>query len=176
MVVGVNYPAGRTGGNISVVFFQTGVFQIKLALFVHFFAVRAFVKQLGRGFALGFGIFVNNAPLLVVAFDVIGVIRAEVDDGISVADAVLIGFITFVFTLLGAAVIGVVDNFVSAVGQKADSRGKRRNHRKENQGATNSPGQQSWDDKKTSQFYFETIRHCKFLSPKKKTRQNIKTL
>ena len=80
MVVGVNYPAGRTGGNISVVFFQTGVFQIKLALFVHFFAVRAFVKQLGRGFALGFCIFVNNAPLLVVALDVIGVIRTEVDN------------------------------------------------------------------------------------------------
>ena len=175
MVVGVNYPAGRTGIGISLILFQTGVFQIKLALFVHFFAVRAFVKQLGRGFALGFCIFVNNAPFLVVALDVIGVIRAEVDDGISVADAVLIGFITFVFTLLGAAVIGVVDNFVTAVGQKADSRGKRRNHRKENQGTTNSPGQQSWDDKKTSQFYFETIQHCKFLSPKK-TRQNIKTL
>ena len=102
-----------------------------------------------------------------VAFDVIGVIRAEVDDGVGVADGGLIMRITFVFTLLGAAVIGVVDNFVSAVGQKADGGGKRRNHSKENQGTTNSPGKQSWDDKKTSQFYFETIQHCKFLSPKK---------
>ena len=167
MVVGVNHPAGRTGIGISLILFQTGVFQIKLALFVHFFAVRAFVKQLGRGFALGFGIFVNNAPLLVVALDVIGVIRAEVDDGISVADAVLIGFIAFVFTLLGINVRIGICYLIAAVGQKADSRGKRRNHRKENQGATNSPGQQSWDDKKTSQFYFEIIRHCKFLSPKK---------
>ena len=121
MVVGVNHPAGRTGGNISVVFFETGVFQIKLSFFVHFLAVRAFVKQLGRGFALGFGIFVNDAPLLVVAFDVIGVIRAEVDDGVGVADAVLIGFITFVFTLLGINVRIGICYFIAAVGQKADS-------------------------------------------------------
>ena len=80
MVVGVNHPAGRTGIGISLILFQTGVFQIKLALFVHFFAVRAFVKQLGWGFAFGIGVSVNNAPLLVVAFDVIGVIRTEVDN------------------------------------------------------------------------------------------------
>lgn len=58
--------------------------------------------------------------MLVVALDVIGVIRAEVDDGISVADAVLIGFITFVFALLGVFVGIGGSGFVAAVGQKAD--------------------------------------------------------
>ena len=116
MVVGVDDPAGRTGGNISVVFFQAGVFQIKLAFFVHFLAVRAFVKQLGRGGAFGIGVSVNDAPLFVVAFDVIGVIRAEVDDGISVADAVLIGFIAFVFTLLGINVRIGICYLIAAVG------------------------------------------------------------
>ena len=58
MVVGVNHPAGRTGIGISLILFQTGVFQIKLALFVHFFAVRAFVGEFIGFFALGFGIIV----------------------------------------------------------------------------------------------------------------------
>ena len=34
--------------------------------------------------------------MLVVAFDVVGVVGTELNDGISVADPVLIGFIAFV--------------------------------------------------------------------------------
>ena len=53
VVIGVNHPTGRAGGNIGLILFQAGVFQIELAFFVHFLAVEAFVKQLGRWLAFG---------------------------------------------------------------------------------------------------------------------------
>ena len=58
VVIGVNHPARRTGRNISIIFFQTGIFQIELTFFVHFLAVGAFVKQLGRRLAFGEAIIV----------------------------------------------------------------------------------------------------------------------
>ena len=58
--------------------------------------------------------------MLVVAFDVIGVVGTEFDNGISVADPVLKRFVTFIFALLGIFVGIGIGRFVSAVGQKAD--------------------------------------------------------
>ena len=58
--------------------------------------------------------------MLVVALDVIGVIRAEVDNRILAANTVLERFITFVFALLCIFVGIGGSGFVAAVGQKAD--------------------------------------------------------
>ena len=59
--------------------------------------------------------------MLVVALDVIGVIRAEVDNRILAANTVLERFITFVFALLGIFVGIGGSGFVATVWQKANS-------------------------------------------------------
>ena len=58
--------------------------------------------------------------MLVVAFDVIGVVGTELDNRILAANPVLIGFIAFVFAFLGILIGGRRGGFVAAVGQKAD--------------------------------------------------------
>ena len=59
--------------------------------------------------------------MLVVAFDVIGVVGTELDNRLLAANPVLERFITFVFALLGVFVGIGGSGFVAAVGQKADS-------------------------------------------------------
>ena len=58
MVVGVDNPSGITGGSIIRIFFETGLFLIKGALFIHFFAVEAFVGELIMFFAFRINIIV----------------------------------------------------------------------------------------------------------------------
>ena len=80
MVIRVNHPAGRTSIGISGVFGLASLFHIHLTLFVHGLAVGALIEKFVGFFTFGLGVVVNNTPLLVVAFDIIGVIRAEFDD------------------------------------------------------------------------------------------------
>jgi hypothetical protein len=58
--------------------------------------------------------------LLVVAPDVVGVVGTELNDGISVADPVLIGFIAFVTALLSINIRINIGHFVGAIGKKTD--------------------------------------------------------
>ena len=119
-VVGVNYPAGIASGNIGRVFGQTGFFQVELALFVHFLPVGTFVEKLGRRFALGDNVVVNGAPGFVVALDIIGIVRAELNNGILMTDAVLVTFITFGFAFFGVLIGIGGGGFVTAVRQKTN--------------------------------------------------------
>ena len=120
MVVGVNYPAGIAGGNIGRVFGHAGFFHVELAFFVHLLPVGAFIKQFGRRFALGDGVVVNGAPGFVVALDIIGIVRTELNNGILMTDAVLVTFITFGFAFFGVLVGIGSGGFVTAVGQKTN--------------------------------------------------------
>jgi len=111
--------------------------------------------------------------LLVVALDVIGVIRAEVDNRILAANTVLERFITFVFALLGVFVGIGGSGFVAAVGQKADGREKRGGM--ENRRQQETSNHKDWSGNKISQYMFEQKLHvCFFL--RDNSRQNIKAL
>ena len=80
MVIRVNHPASWTSIGISGVFGLASLFHIHLTLFVHFLAVGALIEKLIGFFAFGLGVVVNDTPLLIVAFDIVGIIRAEFDD------------------------------------------------------------------------------------------------
>ena len=80
MVIRVNHPAGWTSIGISGVFGLASLLHIHLTLFVHGLAVGALIEKFVGFFAFGLGVVVNDTPLLVVAFDIIGVIRTEFDD------------------------------------------------------------------------------------------------
>ena len=58
MVIGVNHPAGRAGGNIGLILFQTSIFHVHFTFTVHFFAVKAFVGEFIMLFTFGEGIIV----------------------------------------------------------------------------------------------------------------------
>ena len=120
MVVGVNYPAGIAGGNIGRIFGHAGFFQVELAFFVHFLPVGAFVEKLGRRFALGDNVVVNGAPGFVVALDIIGIVRTELNNGILMTNTVLKTLVTFGFAFFGVLIGIRSGGFVAAVRQKTN--------------------------------------------------------